>query len=790
MFFQPLELGLRNFQSYGNNITKINLNFKSATLIQGKNLDSIVDGQIDSNGSGKTTILNAISYVCYDKVLDPKVKINDLINRINGKNMFLYFEFIANGLVYRIERYRKLDKKGNGVVFLCKKSREDEWNYAPKKDGGHDITNDSTSNVDAEIEKVIGIPYEIFSRIITITASNTPFLNLKLDDQRNIVEELFGYTELTQKAEKLKEKIKANNTEMNNLTLLDEQIKQELIRYNTQLTQAQTKVDEWEKSKAEKITKLQSKIKEWNDTYKAVDFEKEEEKFLSLQELEQNIVKETNTLISLKKDIGIIDLQINKIESWSKTHESDLSKLKEKIDQPLIFKTVEEANEFNTELATFDAKISEINNEVIGLNTEIAKTESALKLQKKEIAGKEATIKRLNESATKLENELKTLKESKCPYCEQHYSKSKDKITEITDKLEEIISNINIEQTALEDNHSEVLALEASLSVFNEQRSEKIKSREDQQVAKKAFVVDILGSADINLQAEFQKTANYQTLKNEYTTKVAQNNPYLADVSLEELLESKSELMKESDIISKSLETRSTGKQAIMLGLIFKQFKDIAPAKFTLTTLTTDLQKAQDEINPYTEILESLRKDVIPVRKTEEIQDLHMILEHQDFLLKLLTKKDSFIRKALLNKYLPFLNTRIKYYLDKIGLPHKVEFLENMEVKLSQFKSEIPFATFSSGQKARVNIALSFAFRDVLSSRYGIIPFVLLDEVLDVGLGATGVALTIKMLKTVCKEHDLSMFIITHRDEVSNLFTSKLSIELKNGFSNIVESDI
>ncbi|MDF2435420.1 MAG: hypothetical protein JWP44_5051, partial [Mucilaginibacter sp.] len=62
-----LSLEIRNFLSYGNNTTIINLNFNKALLILGQNLDSSVDGQIDSNGSGKTTLLQAISYVCYDQ---------------------------------------------------------------------------------------------------------------------------------------------------------------------------------------------------------------------------------------------------------------------------------------------------------------------------------------------------------------------------------------------------------------------------------------------------------------------------------------------------------------------------------------------------------------------------------------------------------------------------------------------------------------------------------------------------------------------------------------------------
>src|SRR5690606_19111901 len=64
-----VELTMQNYLSYGNNTTSVNLNFDTPTLIVGRNYDSVVDGQVDSNGAGKSTILNGLLMCMFDKNL-------------------------------------------------------------------------------------------------------------------------------------------------------------------------------------------------------------------------------------------------------------------------------------------------------------------------------------------------------------------------------------------------------------------------------------------------------------------------------------------------------------------------------------------------------------------------------------------------------------------------------------------------------------------------------------------------------------------------------------------------
>lgn len=206
------------------------------------------------------------------------------------------------------------------------------------------------------------------------------------------------------------------------------------------------------------------------------------------------------------------------------------------------------------------------------------------------------------------------------------------------------------------------------------------------------------------------------------------------------------------------------------------------------TSLREHLEKEEKQENPhfeqYEELLEVNFDDDVDMKQVTELETL---IAHQKFLYKLLTKKDSFVRKTLLNKNIPFLNRRLHHYLSELGLPHTVEFTHELSARITQFGREKDFGNLSNGQRARVNLALSLSFRDVLQNLHDHINFCMFDEVLDVGLDALGVQAAAKMLKHKAREEQLCLFIISHRDEVENAFDRIMTVEMSKGFSYINE---
>jgi DNA repair exonuclease SbcCD ATPase subunit len=180
------KLTVKNFMSFGNIAHEVDLDDELLTLVLGENRDTgiVIDGS-GSNGAGKSSLICAISYVFFDKALG-NIKKDNLVNKLNEKNMEVTIDFTKNNDSYRIIRGRK----PNVLKFFVNNQEFDE----SKAQGENRETQ-------PEIEKVIGINYELFKEIITLSAQNEPFLKLGAAKQREIIEELLGITQLSSKAE-------------------------------------------------------------------------------------------------------------------------------------------------------------------------------------------------------------------------------------------------------------------------------------------------------------------------------------------------------------------------------------------------------------------------------------------------------------------------------------------------------------------------------------------------------------------------------------------------------------
>ena len=222
--------------------------------------------------------------------------------------------------------------------------------------------------------------------------------------------------------------------------------------------------------------------------------------------------------------------------------------------------------------------------------------------------------------------------------------------------------------------------------------------------------------------------------------------------------------------------------------LKFSNIKDIVNSINNVDNLKSNIELQKKATNPYAIVIEQfvgLSQNNIDYSKQ---QQLVKFIEHAQFLHKMLTKKDSFMRKALMRINLPFLNKQLKDYLDKMALPHLVAFNEELQAAIHYNGKQVPYDNLSTGQKARINLALSLAFRDVLERMHAHIDICMFDECLDVGLSGVGIQLAIKMLKQKAIADKLKMFVITHRDDISmNEFNNTLEIEYTNGFVSNVE---
>jgi DNA repair exonuclease SbcCD ATPase subunit len=206
--------------------------------------------------------------------------------------------------------------------------------------------------------------------------------------------------------------------------------------------------------------------------------------------------------------------------------------------------------------------------------------------------------------------------------------------------------------------------------------------------------------------------------------------------------------------------------------------------KNTLISLEKDLEiKAADE-NPYDEQIIELKATAVQEIDWNYMNELVRVKDHQEFLYKLLTNKDSFVRKRIIDQNLAFLNQRLTYYLDKIGLPHTVEFQNDLTVIITQLGQDLDFDNLSRGERNRLILSLSWAFRDVWENLYHSINLLFIDELVDSGMDASGVESSIAVLKRMTRERDKNVFLISHRDDLTSRVNHVLKVIKENGFTS------
>jgi DNA repair exonuclease SbcCD ATPase subunit len=267
----------------------------------------------------------------------------------------------------------------------------------------------------------------------------------------------------------------------------------------------------------------------------------------------------------------------------------------------------------------------------------------------------------------------------------------------------------------------------------------------------------------------------------------------LHDSKHEEVLESKKKALQES-----ALQALATNTQWIELTDALKELGELGSCpkiqydtleealnhKNTVVSLEKELTIKTAETNPYLEQIEELKKTAVQEIDWEAVNELTRVKEHQEFLYKLLTNKDSFVRKRIIDQNLAFLNQRLTYYLDKIGLPHIVEFQNDLSVIITQLGQDLDFDNLSRGERNRLILSMSWAFRDVWENLYHSINLLFIDELVDSGMDSSGVESSIAVLKRMTRERDKNVFLISHRDDLTSRVNHVLKVIKENGFTS------
>ena len=582
------DLTVKNFMSVGNVTQAVDFNKEQLTLVLGENLDQGGDDTGSRNGTGKTTIINALSYALYGQALT-NIKRNNLINKTNSKGMLVTLNFEKAGNKYRIERGRS----PNILKFYINDHEQKE---------NIDESQGDSRQTQKEIDGLLDMSHDMFKHIVALNTYTEPFLSMRANDQRAVIEQLLGITILTEKADMLKEKVKQTKDGITEATL----------KINT--------IEASNKKIQQSIETLAGRQRAWNSKRKT-----DEEKLkLGIEELE-------------KLDIDAELEAHDKLTNWT-----------------------------------------ELNNRITSFNKEKATLEGALM--------------RATKSVNKAEKDISELDDAMCYTCGQELHA--DKKAEIENKKQKELSDAIAYQTEVADK------LEATMELLNE-------------------IGDING----------RPNTFYESAKEAYEHR---NN---------------------------------------------------------VDNLRAALISKQQEEDPYQAQINDLTDTALQEIDWQPVNNLTSLREHQDFLLKLLTNKDSFIRKKIIDQNLAYLNNRLTYYLDRLGLPHQVQFQNDLSVEITQLGQDLDFDNLSRGERNRLILGMSFAFRDVWESLYQGVNLLFIDELIDSGMDTAGVEGALAVLKKMGRERMKNVFLISHKDELVGRVNHVMKVIKENGFTSY-ENDI
>jgi DNA repair exonuclease SbcCD ATPase subunit len=390
------------------------------------------------------------------------------------------------------------------------------------------------------------------------------------------------------------------------------------------------------------------------------------------------------------------------------------------------------------------------------------------KATKDAIQQEEFKIKAVQDANKKIEEQVESLQRRQMLWQTKH----RDDTSKLQLALDELLKL---------DIDAEILA-HKDLSAYNQRRKDiadldKAIARSEQDLSR-----EVKGIANL--------TGDIQQLRDHKCNTCGQD---LHDSKHEELLAIKESKLRDAEIqqgvhagdlealVAAKLELGELGS---MPKVYYDQESDAIHHRSSLANLQSQIENKAIEEDPYSEQIEEMKTTALAEIDYTNMNELARIKEHQEFLYKLLTNKDSYIRKRIIDQNLSYLNARLSQYLDRIGLPHTVVFMNDLSVNITELGRELDFDNLSRGERNRLILSLSWAFRDVWESLYQPINLLFIDELIDSGMDASGVENAMAILKKMSRDAHKSIWLVSHRDELGGRVNNVLTVVKENGFTS------
>jgi DNA repair exonuclease SbcCD ATPase subunit len=410
-------------------------------------------------------------------------------------------------------------------------------------------------------------------------------------------------------------------------------------------------------------------------------------------------------------------------------------------------------------------------------------------------------------------------------------------ITELSNKAETLKTSMKIIKDKIKDEEYNIKALQTS----NEKILKSIDDiRRRQRVWKSKHKSDLQGLKDaldalshVNIESEL-KIHSDLVIYNEKQSKITEANKWISSInrdntkqeSLIEKLNREIELLeghkchacgqdihdtKQEEILKNKRDMLTEANMQILSNLSQEQdhhtiIAEIGDLEETLSPFyptaedayehQTSVKSLSDQLitiskaeDPYESQIHDMERNSLEEISYSVLEELTLFKDHQEFLMKLLSNKDSFVRKKIIDQNLNFLNTRLEHYISELGLPHSVKFQNDLSVDISDLGRDLDFDNLSRGERNRLILGLSWAFRDIFESMYSSINILFVDELIDSGMDTNGVESSLSVLKKMTREMNRSIFLISHKEELTGRVGNILNVTKENGFTTFTQED-
>lgn len=609
----------------------------------------------------------------------------------------------------------------DGVNYRIERGRNPQYLHFYKDD--NEITDealgDSRDTQDV-IEEVIGMGADLFCQTVLLSCSVPIFMDESTANQKVIIEKVLGIDIITKKINALKEIIKQTKNDIAN----------EDFKVTTVNSQNETTRKNYEQQLASLM--VQKDTWETTRTNSIVDKTAQYNALCGINFNEEfNLLKAWEKYNKDVTDNSENEGKLNKINADMADYKNYIAQLYGKLaeSERIDIQKNEQAFDYNEKIDAEYKRISEEKTKAVARYNELVDGQ-----------------KQLNNEIEKLEKQKKAYQNNVCPTCGQ-----------VMDK-----------ETA----EKEIAILDTSIQQFK----------------------------DASFRIEKELIAEVNPLINELTEKLEDSNAWIKQetqvkdryelIKLTSSLESLKAEIKLNENTIKALEEKIKDIKVInpvepSKKSMFASESDLFSAKARMESLKDEIETLNKNTkNPFDETIEQIKTAMSEIKDvdTTTLKELQDNQTHNEILLKLLNSPSSYIRQAILDKSLDYLNTKIKFYLNKLGSLHIVTFNNDMSITIKG--NGLEYGTVSSGEMGRITLALTFAFRDAWESLSGCsINLLMMDEIMDrMGLDVNGKQMLMKCVK---EKTDKNVFLVTHDSVVADQIKNKLVIVKEKNFSTI-----